>query len=100
MDALKLSSVLTAPQGRAWLETRSVLVEEARVAREPLWLRAEELAVLVHSEDVDLVVKLVSETTAFGCLFNLLLIILDLPVNPVALDLTAGESLAGGAVLL
>ena len=85
---------------RVLLEARSVLVDEARVAREPLWLRAEELAVLVDSEDVDVVSKLVSETTASGCVFSLMLSLPNLPVNLVALDLTAGDSLAGGTVLL
>ena len=83
---------------RVLLEARSVLVDEARVAKEPLWLRAKELAVLVDSEDVNVVFELGSETTASGRLFNLLLIVP--PVNPEALDLTAGDSLAGGTVLL
>ena len=85
---------------RALLEARSVLVDEARVAREPLWLRAEELAVLVDSEDVEVVSKLVSETPAFGRVFNLMLSLSNLPVNLVFLDLTAGDSLASGTVLL
>ena len=72
------------------LETRSVLVEEARVAWEPLWLRAEEFAVLVDSEDINVLIKLVSETAA----------LLLLPVNPVLPDFAAGDSLAGGTLLL
>ena len=74
---------------RVCLETRSVLVKEAWFAREPLRIRAEELAVLVDGEDINVVTKLGGETTAFG------VVSLLPPVNPEFPDLTAGDSLAG-----
>ena len=46
------------------LEYSSVLLEEAWVARESLWLLAKELAVLVDSEDLN-IIELVSETPTF-----------------------------------
>ena len=72
----------------------SVLVKEACVARELLWLLAEELAILVHSEDVH-VIELFSEASSSDWgVFRLL------PVDDEALDLTAGESWTGGTELL
>ena len=52
---------------------------------------------MVDSEDVDVVSKLGSKTTAFGCFFLLRFV---LPVNPESLDLTAGDSWAFGTILL
>ena len=48
---------------RPGLASNSVRINEARVSRQSLWLVAEVFAVLVDSEDVD-VIEFVSKTSA------------------------------------
>ena len=76
----------------------SVLTNKASLAREKLWVSAEELAELFDSEDVHVQEFVIREASTFFLIWHLFVIYIWF--DDIAPNLTASDSWTGGAVLL